>query len=534
MSQNEVKRRQVQAFSIIIAFITLRVIAKRIGYNGITYIAICMELYGLTMSLISGGVSDSLGRVLKIRNAKSQYRNANRLRNNALILQILLGAVGAFVLMIVGQILLKNVFQMKYSTFILGLFAPVVILRSISAVLSGYSKGYGNELPVAIGDVLRQILLLTFSLFFSNILENYGQKVSDLLYQPNFTSMYGGIGVVIAFSLSEIFVIIFFLIIYLGNKKMNKVNLQDSKRVTESFGDSVRVLILNRGSMSFILFLLLLQFPVALSFYLKSTIDQETAVLNYGAYITEYLSILGIFIFVIWLFVLPITGKTYALMRKDEHRYAKSVFQIGVHISLVQSVFLIVFVTIMADKIIDIFKMKDPELAGKMLQNGTTIIAFAVLSIYFSRILILNGKKMLIIIALFIQNIIQMITCAIMLNKASLGIMAIVYAGLIGNGILFVILGFFSYKQMKQKIDVLQCLILPVAVSCVMGLLSLFLGKLLFPHMGSLVTILITFIITYSIYWLCLLVLRNFREQELDYIPGGKLLEGMAQLLQVF
>ena len=36
------------------------------------------------------------------------------------------------------------------------------------------------------------------------------------------------------------------------------------------------------------------------------------------------------------------------------------------------------------------------------------------------------------------------------------------------------------------------------------------------------------------IYWIMLLLLRNFKEQELEVVPGGRLIGRLGQLLRIF
>ena len=42
------------------------------------------------------------------------------------------------------------------------------------------------------------------------------------------------------------------------------------------------------------------------------------------------------------------------------------------------------------------------------------------------------------------------------------------------------------------------------------------------------------FVISAVIYWILLLLTRNFREQELEFVPGGKILNMLGQMLRVY
>ena len=74
---------------------------------------------------------------------------------------------------------------------------------------------------------------------------------------------------------------------------------------------------------------------------------------------------------------------------------------------------------------------------------------------------------------------------------------------------------------------------MPVAAACVAGLLGMLLGKVLTPHVGNLISLLVCLVISGALYWAGLLLLRNFREQELEVIPGGRFINALGQMLHV-
>lgn len=141
MNLAEVKRRQAQAISAVLAFITLAVIARLAGYNGVAYVAAAAEAYALLCIAVSGGVSAALGRILRIRGAKGQYRNAAAMRTNAFIFQAVLGGLGTAALLLGAESIAVKLFRTQYSSSILMILAPAVFLRSLSSILTGYSRG---------------------------------------------------------------------------------------------------------------------------------------------------------------------------------------------------------------------------------------------------------------------------------------------------------------------------------------------------------------------------------------------------------
>lgn len=58
-------------------------------------------------------------------------------------------------------------------------------------------------------------------------------------------------------------------------------------------------------------------------------------------------------------------------------------------------------------------------------------------------------------------------------------------------------------------------------------------GEDLPAHLGAMVTVLLELVITGAVYWFLLLMLRSFRGQDLNYVPGGKVLRAFGKTLRL-
>ncbi|MCM1192367.1 MAG: hypothetical protein NC123_13420 [Butyrivibrio sp.] len=534
MNQAEVRRRQAQAISAVLAFINLGIIARLAGYNGVAYVAAAVEAYAFFGIAVSGGVSDALGRILRLRGAKGQYRNAAAMRRNAVIFQAALGGLGTAVLLLGAEGIAVKLFRTQYSSAILMILAPAVFLRSLSSVLAGYSRGEGAELPAAAADILRQLLILGFSVLFSRMLGNYGDKVSHLLAHANFTSMYGGIGVAIAVTLAEAIVVLLLFLLYRVSRKRKNRTLQDGMRAADSIVDSIRILCGNRGWQTGLQLLAVLFVPLGMMFWQKAGEGSESAAAEYGVYAGGFCMLCGIAVSLIMLFLIPVCANTVSLLRREESRFARNVFQSGVHIGVVHGAFLSASAMTMSEQFGAVFCGGQAALGTKLLKGGAAVVPLAALSLYFARLLILTGKKYIVMGAVAVADVIYVVAVTVLLGAGKAGILSLVYAGLIACGVLCVVLGMISYRAFRQRVDWLHVLVVPVAAACVAGLVGMLLAKVLTPHLGNLAALLVCLILSAALYWAGLLLLRNFREQELEAIPGGKLLNALGQMLRVF
>ena len=95
MNQVEIKRKQIQFFSYCLAGINVWVFGKQLGNNGLAYLAAAFLVFLFFWILTGKNVPDRLGRLLRSRSAKGQYKNVSKMRRNMMIFQIAAGLVGA-------------------------------------------------------------------------------------------------------------------------------------------------------------------------------------------------------------------------------------------------------------------------------------------------------------------------------------------------------------------------------------------------------------------------------------------------------
>ena len=533
MNQAEIKRRQLQAVSMILTLLTLAVVARLTGFNGAAYTAAAVEALTVVWLIVGGNLADTLGRLIRVRISKGQHRNAAKLRRNTMIFQMAFGLAGSLIILAGADWIARTVFRLPYSTFILMVLSPTVCLRAISTVLLGYFQGEGIELPTAASGVLRQFFILGFSLLFGRMLGNYGDKVSRLLVQENFSSMYGGVGVGIAVSVAELFIVIILFLLYRGSRRSKDVMFQEGMRSTDSFVDSVRVLWFSRGWQWLTNLLLFLPIPLGLVFLQKSSAGYELMT-EYGIYVAVYWVLCGIFAALVLMTLIPVYSRTVSCLRRDEQRFARTVFQSGVHIAVVHAVYIAVFLAVMAPQLARTFCDVQAETAQQMLRGGSVVVLLLTLVLYFGRFLNMTGGKILVLGSVGISDVVYVISATVLLNNGKTGILALIYAGILGLGVLCILLGAMSYRQLHTQPDWLQLILMPAVAAAVAGLICTLFGKILTPHLGDPVTLLVALVISCALYWTALLLLRNFREQELEAIPGGKLIRSLGQMLRVF
>lgn len=534
MNQVEVKRQQIELFSYMIGIVTIWLLGRQIGDSGVAYLAAAMECFAFLWILLGNNITDALGKMLRSKNAKGQYKNTSRIRKGILIFQSALGAVGSIVFFFCAGPLAEGVFRMPNCTLIIQLLAPVILLHSISAVLLGYFQGEGTQLAGAVSCILRQVFILGFGLLFSGLLRGYGAKVSKLLLQEQMTAVYSGAGFAIALSLSEIFIILFLLVLYQGSRRAYRRQSAEGMKATDSFGKTIRNLYNHMGVEIMLQLLGIFPLLAGLLFYQRSVTDTLKSAEVYGGFFGKYLLLSGIIALPLCALILPIAARAAGCVRKEEQRFAKNIFQIGVHIGVVNTLIPAALVACLSEQLAGLFGSTLTAEAAKMLRGGSFLIVFTVLGFYFSSLLMLLNRRYLVLGALGLYNVLFILLVTLFLYTGKMDIMALVYGGLIAGLVYCLVTGFFICRQFRCGYRMLLTLAVPAAAACIVGLLGLLLGRALAPHLGNGVTSIVCVILGVVLYWIILLLLRNFKEQELGSIPGGRLIRSIGKMLRLY
>lgn len=528
MNQAEIKRRQTEEIAGILTLVMIFVMGKRMETGGITYMSAAVYVCFLAGALASGGLADTLGKMLRSRRNKGQYKNILTLRKSALLFQGILGLACAAALVLLACAAAEGVFRIRYCTFLIMALSPVVLLRTVSAVLQGYFQGEAAELPRAFSGIARQLLTLGFGLLFTGMLGDYGEKVSSLLREPEFAPMYRCLGLCLAICLAEVLVILFLAVLFKGSRRRERRMQQEGVHAGDSAWDCIRNLCMGRWSHSAAIILGILPLAVGLALSGRGNPEEAGALLQYDIYVERYFAVCCGLVFVLSFLALPVTGKVFQSLRREEGRFARTVFLGGVHMGVVQGVFFSVFAAVMGTRISACLGGDGGELAGQMLRAGSSVVALVSLSLYFGRFLQGVGKKYMLPCALCLSDAAFLLLLFITVKS---GILSLVYAGVVLALVLCGTLGFLSFRQLRIRMDWLGMLVIPLLAGGAAGLVCMLSDRLFSTVMGDLPILLVSFLFSGIVYLALLLVLRNFREQEFEILPGGRILNKIGQML---
>lgn len=145
-----------------------------IGIQGIGVFQMVMSLYSLMLVLISGGVTNSLAKLVASSRAYGDERRIFALKRTAFLFSTILGVViGLFFIVFGKQIaLLQGIENDGWSSyFLLIILLP---LGGAIGVYRGIIQGYENMTPTAISQILEQSIKFAAGLLFAYIFGKNG------------------------------------------------------------------------------------------------------------------------------------------------------------------------------------------------------------------------------------------------------------------------------------------------------------------------------------------------------------------------
>lgn len=158
----------------ILAFAYRIYLSWKIGDEGMGVFQLVLPLYTLLITLVSGGVTTAVSKLI------AQQYTSNKLRNIYKIIRICCLTIGGWSLLLcilissnanfISTYILKDI-RTTYSVIV---FTPAVFFISLSAILRGYFFGLQNVMPPAIIDIAEKLIRLVALVLITYFLLPYG------------------------------------------------------------------------------------------------------------------------------------------------------------------------------------------------------------------------------------------------------------------------------------------------------------------------------------------------------------------------
>lgn len=125
-------------------------------------------------SISNAGLPNAISKMVSEQAAKNNFRAAQKILRCAYVVLLTLGIVGALFMALGAKFIAVKILSQPHAYLMLLTISPTLIFTSVSCALRGYYQGRQNIVPVAISNVVEQLLNSVFTVVFAWLLIRYG------------------------------------------------------------------------------------------------------------------------------------------------------------------------------------------------------------------------------------------------------------------------------------------------------------------------------------------------------------------------
>ena len=209
------------------------------GFYGYAY-----QVYAIALMISSFSLPTAVSKLVSVRLAKRQKRNAFRVFLCSLAFAV---GVGLFISLTIfqgaGQIS-THAKKTPLSVYALRVLAPGLLIVAVMAVIRGYFQGMGTMIPTAISQIIEQIVNAVVSIVGASVLFGIGTKAGAEKGKELLGPAYGAAGSTlgtVAGSLAGLLFLLFVMILY--KKVIRRQLKRDRSQNVESYSFILKALL---------------------------------------------------------------------------------------------------------------------------------------------------------------------------------------------------------------------------------------------------------------------------------------------------
>lgn len=510
-----------------------------IGDEGNGIYSSAFNIYSIILLLSSYSLPLAVSKLVSLRIAKGQRKNAYRIYKGSLTFAVVVGGVFSLITFFGAKFLAGDLMKSPMSILSLKVLAPAIFIVAVMGVMRGYFQGIGTTMPTAVSQLIEQIFNAVFSILAAWYLFHYGEKVAALLMDSSYAAAYGAAGGTVGTVVGALFGLLFLIFVMKLYKTVIKKQLRrDHSREKESWASVYKALLLTIV-------------PVLLSttvYNVSSIIDQgifNNIMHMQGYSLKEYNSLYGIYNMKYkTLSNVPValasamaassvpsitgafTSGNMSLVRNKIHSATR--------VTMVISIPCAVGFFVLAKPILMLLLNDGSDLASSLLRIGSiTVILYSLSTLSNGILQGLNRMRDPVIHAL-LALVIHILAFVVLIAGFKLNIYAMVYADIIFAFCMCIFNALSIKRHAKYSQEVLKTFIVPLISSVFMGVVVWISYKIIYAAVASnaLGTI-ISIGLGVIVYFVAFLLLKGMDKEELQAFPGGRTLVRIASRLHL-
>lgn len=504
-----------------------------IGDKGIAYFGVANELYLVIAGTISYGLSEAVAILIRYRIRREQHKNAEKVLMDALFFGGITGLILSIAVVFFGPDIAEGLFHIPLAGMAVSLMAPAMFFFILTGIFRGYFQGNGSRIPAMHSQVLATIFLFVGGLLGATLLHGYGLKVSAFLQNEDYASAYGAMGASIGLFAASVFCFLHVLILFFVYR--NRARRQAGRELQKNQDTRLQVLhmLIGTGAVYSFYWFCFHVLPLLDQYlFFRFAADTEHMNSHWGQYYGRSLVIIGIICGVINIVCMIPVRRIVISLEREEGRMAGERLGILIHQCAAIAIPTAVFLAVLAENILDLLFSGNQQQTVWILQIGSLVIVFHVFSSVFTEMLI-KSRMMKFATGIGAIALIFHAGIAILLLKTMKTSILAVIISVAAFYMMVTILDFilisrsFQYSQ-----EWIKSFAITIIASAIAGVAAMLLNKLLAPLTGMVISMVICIVAAVVLYLVLLVITRAFHKEELEEMPGGRILLMLSRLLR--
>ena len=461
-----------------------------IGDEGNGYYGSAYAIYAMILMISTYSIPTAVSKIISGKLAMKEYKSARQVFKCSLVYVAVVGAVAAGLTYIFAPVLVK---EQPNALPCMKLFAPTIFLAGFLGVFRGYLQAYNTMVPTSISQIIEQLVNAVVSV------------VAAYFFSLPFTkgtteyAMHGAQGSALGTGMGVVAGLIFILIAYGSRRKeiMKTVDM-DTKHEGEPYSILLKQI-----------FFIVTPIIIASFVYnITTTVDMK---IFYG-----------------------ILGTKNVDTVYSANMYGIFSGQYTVLINLLVTIPCAVGMAVLSEPVVQLLFRGATKTASNALAVGAIAVVFYAMSTVTNSVLQGIGKVMAPVINSAFALVIHIIILVPILFATELNIYALVIGTVVYSFIMCVLNGISVKKSIGATMDVKKIFVAPAIASLFMGIAAWGSYQLIYRivHINS-VSLIIAVIIAIVFYFMCILGLGVYKEEDLLRLPKGNLVVKLAKKLHM-
>lgn len=531
----------VQGSILAVAGILVRVIGiiyrvpvqNILGQEGTTYYGAAYDVYSLFLLISSMSMPLAVSKIVSMKLAKNQIKNAYRAFIGALVVGFAIGLVVSGVIFY-GAEFFAEMWGYPSAVYAIKVLAPVLLIMSVLGVLRGFFQGMGTMMPTAISQILEQVANAIVSIVGAMFLFKLGRDAGQ-------SAALGAAGSTLGTLVGAVVAFLFLVIVYMMYVPVLRRQLSRNRMVeSEPYKDLSKELMLT------ILPVLLSTTVYNFSSILDSGVfgnicsrvfdmaEKEYSAL-YGIYSGSYKLLTTAPIAIASALSSAIVPSIIRSLTAGDKRTTIKKIESSMRLTMIIAIPAGMGLSVLGGPILKLLFRIEPEYmdyASKlMILSVVTVIVFAMSTISNAVLQGINRMKTPIFNAL-IGMIIHYIALVLMLIVFKPNLYAVVIGDIIFGLAVCILNAISIYKYIGYKQEIFKTFILPLIASAIMGAITFGVYKISYMVVNiNAVACMLAIFVAIVAYALSLLLIQGISEEEVLMLPKG---EKIVSLLKRF